>query len=153
MEVTFWLVLAVIFIVAEAVTVSVVSLWFAGGAFAAMAVAMLGGQLWLQGTVFGGVSALLLWALRPLVRKHFTPKLTKTNLDAVIGKTGIVTARIDNVNACGTVKLGSMEWSARSTDGAPIEAGAQIRVDRIEGVKVFVTALEVSEQHHQEVIV
>lgn len=143
MEVTFWLALTVIFVVAEAVTVAVVSLWFAGGALAAMITAMLGGPLWIQGTVFAVVSALLLWALRPLVRKHLNPKLTKTNVDAVIGKTGLVTARIDNITASGTVKLDALEWSARSTSGDPIEVGTQIRVDKIEGVKVFVSALEV----------
>jgi len=40
------------------------------------------------------------------------------------------------------VKLGGMEWSARSTSGDPIPAGIEVRVDRVEGVKVFVTPVE-----------
>ena len=146
MDVIVWLVLMVAFLILEACTVMMVSLWFAGGALSAMVVAMLGGEIWLQCVVFVAVSALLLLSLRPLTKKYFTPKLTKTNVDAVVGKTGTVTERIDNVHASGTVKLDALEWTARSSDGAPIEAGTQIRVDRIEGVKVFVTALEVPVQ-------
>lgn len=141
-----WLVLVILFVITEAATVGMVSLWFAVGALAAMVAALLDWPIWLQATLFFAVAGALLLALRPMVKKHFTPKLTKTNVDAVIGKTGIVTARIDNIAACGTVKLGSMEWSARSTDGSCIEPGAEIRVDRIEGVKVFVSPLSVPVQ-------
>ena len=77
-----------------------------------------------------------------MVRKHFTPRLTRTNVDSVIGSRGYVTAPIDNISATGTVKLGAMEWTARSTDGAPIPAGALVRADKIEGVKVFVSVVE-----------
>ena len=80
--------------------------------------------------------------LRPLTRKYFTPKLIRTNVDSIIGSEGYVTSPIDNLSATGTVKLGAMEWTARSTDGSPIESGKRIRVDRVEGVKVFVTAVE-----------
>lgn len=134
-----WLVLMVVFLAAEASTVTLVSLWFASGALAAMIVSLLHGAVWLQITVFLAVSAVLLAALRPLVRKYVTPKLTATNVDSVIGSTGLVTAAIDNVSACGQVKLGAMVWTARSTDGAPIPEGTLVKVDRIEGVKVYVS--------------
>jgi membrane protein implicated in regulation of membrane protease activity len=49
---------------------------------------------------------------------------------------------IDNLAATGQVKLGSMEWTARSTDGNPIKAGTLVKVDRIEGVKAFVTIVK-----------
>ena len=134
-----WFALAVAFLIAEAATVTVISLWFAAGALAAMAAALLGAGIWLQIGVFLVVSAVALTALRPLVRKFVTPKLTATNIDSVIGTVGIVIADIDNVRASGQVKLGGMEWSARSTSGDPIPAGSRVCVDRIEGVKVFVS--------------
>ena len=134
-----WLALLVFFLVLEASTVSMVSLWFAAGALAAMLVSLFSGAIWLQTVIFVTVSAIMLTTLRPLVRKHITPKLTKTNVDAVIGSTGLVTVAIDNVTAEGQVKLGAMVWTARSTTGEPIPEGTLIRVDRIEGVKVFVT--------------
>ena len=138
-----WLVLTVLFLLAEAVTVTVISLWFAAGALAAMVMALVGGGIWLQVLTFLVVSAVALTALRPLTRKYLTPKLTATNIDSVIGAVGIVTAEIDNIAAAGQVKLNGMEWSARSTSGDIIPAGTKIRVDKIEGVKVFVTPAEI----------
>lgn len=140
-----WLGLTVLFLVMEASTVTMVSLWFAAGALAATAVSCLTEAVWLQVTVFVAVSAILLSALRPLARKHFTPKLTQTNVDAVIGSAGPVTVAIDNITATGQVKLGAMTWTARSTSGEAIEPGTIVKVDRIEGVKVYVTPVKVKE--------
>ena len=137
-----WLVLMVIFLIVEATTVTMISLWFAAGSLAALLASLLGAGLGLQIGVALAVSALTLAALRPVVRKHFTPKLTKTNVDAVIGSRGYVTADIDNVSAQGTVKLGAMEWTARSVTGETIPRGTLVEVDRIEGVKVFVRAVK-----------
>lgn len=137
-----WLVLMVVFLIAEASTVTMVSLWFAAGALAAMIVSLLHGAVWLQTAAFLAISVALLIALRPLVRKYVTPKLMATNIDSVIGSTGLVTVAIDNVTATGQVKLGAMVWTARSSSGSPIPEGTQVKVDRIEGVKVFVTPVE-----------
>ena len=138
-----WLVLMVVFLAAEASTVSMVSLWFAAGALIALLTALAGGPAWLQTLLFLAVSAGLLLALRPLVKKYLSPKLTATNVDSVVGSTGLVTAAIDNVSAVGQVKLGAMEWTARSTSGQPIPVGTLVKVDRIEGVKAFVSPAEV----------
>ena len=138
-----WLSLMVLFLIAEAATVTVVSLWFAAGALAALAVGLLGGSAGFQIAVFLVVSAAMLALLRPLVRKYLTPKLTRTNVDSVIGAQGKVTVAIDNVSAEGQVKLGAMYWTARSTSGAPLAEGTLVTVDRIEGVKVFVSPAEV----------
>ena len=138
-----WLVLLVVFLLVEAATVGVVSAWFAVGALAAMVTALLHGPVWLQTVLFVVVSTGLLLSLRPLVRKYLSPNLTATNVDSVVGSTGIVTAAIDNVSAAGQVKLGAMEWTARSTSGQPIPVGTLVKVDRIEGVKAYVTPAEI----------
>jgi len=139
-----WLVLMVVLLAVEAATVTLVSLWFAAGSLAAMVTALTGGGVAFQATVFLAVSVVMLTALRPLVRKYVTPKLTATNVDSLIGSTGIVTGAIDNISASGQIKLNGMEWTARSTSGEPIETGTKVRVDRIEGVKVFVSPAEVT---------
>lgn len=139
----FWLILMVVFLILEASTVTLVSTWFALGSLAAILVSLMNASVWIQVTIFILVSATALSALRPLVRKHINPKLTKTNVDAVVGSTGLVTVAIDNVSAVGQVKLGAMHWTARSTTGQPIEEGALVKVDRIEGVKAFVSLVEV----------
>ena len=144
--VVFWTVLLLIFIIVELLTVGLVSVWFAAGALAATICAALGGEVWLQAVLFFGVSGILLFLLRPVAKKHFTPKLTRTNVDAVVGSIGKVTVRIDNDAATGQIKLGAMEWTARSTSGAVIEEGTRIRVDSIEGVKAFVSPAEVKSE-------
>ena len=94
-----WLVLMVVFLMMEASSVSMVSLWFGAGALAALIAALLGGEVWVQIVVFLAVSGLLLACLRPLARKYFTPRLTRTNVDSILGTTGRVTVAIDNVSA------------------------------------------------------
>ena len=138
----FWLVMIVVFLLVEAATVALVSTWFALGSLAAMLVSILKGPVWFQAAVFVIVSAICLTALRPLVRKHIKPKLTKTNVDAVVGTTGLVTVAIDNVSAVGQVKLGAMYWTARSVSGDPIAEGTLVKVERIEGVKAIVSPVK-----------
>ena len=139
--VALWSVLAVAFLVLEGCTVAMVSLWFAIGAAAALVLSLLGAALWLQLLAFLAVSGVLLALLRPMMRKYV--KSTKTNVDSVLGMEGLVTEDIDNVAYQGQVKLGAMTWTARSTSGASIRAGTRVRVDRVEGVKVFVSPVKV----------
>lgn len=141
-----WLGLMILFLIAEGATVSLVSLWFAAGAVVAMFAALLGAGIWLQTGLFLVVSGALLLMLRPIVRRYLVPKITPTNVDSLVGSTGLVTEAIDNVTASGQVKLGAMEWTARSTTGENIPQGTLIRVDRIEGVKVYVTPVNVPEK-------
>ena len=138
-----WLVLMVIFLIAEAATVTITSLWFAVGALVALLAGVFGAKFWLQVVLFIIFSTVTLMALRPMIKKYFTPNLTRTNVDALIGIHGYVTADINNVAATGAVKLNGMEWTARSTDGSPIPSGTLIKVDRIEGVKASVSPVEV----------
>ena len=111
-----------------------------------MVVSFLGAGIWIQITVFLVVSCALLTALWPLSKKYLTPKLTATNIDSVIGSEGYVTAAVDNLHGQGQVKLGAMEWTARSMSGEVIPEGTLVKVDKIEGVKVFVTPVKVLEQ-------
>ena len=135
-----WLGLMVVFLITEAVcAIHLVSIWFAAGAFVAMIAAALGAGLWLQVTLFLLVSGALLALLWPMVQNFLRPDLKKTNLDSIIGTSGLVTVTVDNLGATGQVKLNGMEWTARSTSGKIIDPHTEVKVDRIEGVKVFVT--------------
>ena len=137
-----WLCLIILFLLIEASTVCLVSIWFACGSLVAMLVSFLGGNYLWQLFLFIFTSALLLLLLRPLVRRYSTPKLHRTNVDSVIGSQGYVTQEINNEEAAGQVKLGAMYWTARSTSGAPIAKDMLVQADRIEGVKVFVSPVK-----------
>ena len=138
-----WFGLLLGFLILEAACpIHLVSIWFAAGSLAAMLVAFLKGPMWLQVMFFIVVSCALLVLFLPLVKKFLNPARTKTNVDAIIGSQGYVTADIDNIAASGQVKLGSMEWTARSTDGEKIPKGTLVKVERIEGVKAFVSKVK-----------
>ena len=139
-----WLGLLIVFIITEAATVSMVSTWFAFGSLAALIISLLGGEIWLQVLVFITVSAVTLAMLRPLTKKYIHSRISPTNVDAVIGKTCLCVTAIDNLTSQGQVKIGDVEWSARSTTGEPIPVGTQVKVDRVEGVKVYVTPVTVA---------
>ena len=138
-----WLVLLILFLVAEGATAAITTIWFAFGALTALLAAVFGAQIWVQTTLFTVVSVALLLALRPLLKKYITPKKVATNIDAVIGSQGIVLETIDNLAGTGKVKLGGMEWTARSENGEIIEEKNVICVKKIEGVKVYVSPASV----------
>ncbi len=139
----FWLALLIIFVVAECLTVGLVSIWFAGGSLTAMFLAMAGlDRVW-QIVAFFLVSLALLVLTRPFAVKYINNKKEKTNVDAVIGTVAKVLEKIDNFNQTGAVFADGKEWTARSTeDTVTIEAGTLVTVMAIEGVKLMVQPYE-----------
>ena len=140
----FWAAAVIVFVIAEAATAALVSLWFIGGSAAALIAALLGAPIWAQVVLFFAVSGLLLALLRPLAKRNAGQRVA-TNADRVIGASAIVTETINDLQGTGAVKIDGKEWSARSCDGAIIEVGSVVRIDRIEGVKVFAKKEEVSQ--------
>lgn len=133
-----WLVALILFAVAEAATVGLVSIWFAGGSLVALVAAGLNAPVWLQILLFLVVSVVMLALLRPFVKKVSAPNLTPTNADRNIGKTALVTEEINNLQETGAVRLNGVIWTARSEHGEVIPVGTTITVRRISGVKVWV---------------
>ena len=141
-----WLVLLIVFAVLEASTVSLVSIWFMGGALTALIAARCGAEIWQQIILFFVVSIALLLCLRPLSKKLLKKRKVATNADSNIGKTAVVTETIDNLRGTGAVKISGVEWSARSVDDSVLEKDAVVRILRIEGVKVCVERAEKKEE-------
>jgi len=134
-----WLVAMVVFLVIEALVPGLVSLWFAVGALAAVLAAALHAPIWLQLVWFFVVSVAALWLTRPLVKKYVNSKVQPTNADAVIGRECLVTEDIDNIRATGRVKVGGMEWTARSeAEDVKFPTGTVVTAVAIEGVKLIV---------------
>ena len=134
-----WIGAIVVFGVAEAATAGLVSIWFVGGAAAAMLAAVFNGPLWLQFVLFIAVSVALLAATRPLARKMLGGAITPTNADRVLRHTARVTETVDNGRPSGAVYIDGKTWTARSEDGTVIAKDKLVKVVRMEGVKLFVT--------------
>lgn len=134
-----WLIALVAFIVIEIATMGLTTIWFAGGALIALALALVKVSFYVQLGAFLVISVVLLVCTRPLAVKFFNGKRVKTNVDSIIGKKAIVLAEIDNLKEEGQVILNGMEWSARAyEDGTVIPAGAVVEVKEIRGVKLMV---------------
>jgi len=145
MMIWLWLGAIVVFGVVEALTAGLVSIWFVAGSVAALIAAIIHVSETAQVVVFLVVSAVALAATRPLVRKFTRRKTEATNLDRVLGEVAKVTETVDNRNSTGAVYVDGKTWTARSADGTVIPAGEEVRIEKMEGVKLFVKLCEKAE--------
>lgn len=135
----FWLIMAIVFLIIELFTLGLTTIWFTGGAVVALISVALGAGWILSTLIFFIVSILLLMLVRPIARKSFNGKRTKTNAEGLIGKVGVVFEDIDNVKAKGRISISGQEWAASSkSDEIIITAGTRVKVLAIIGVKLIV---------------
>ena len=99
MEPIMWLILLACFLVVEAITVGLTTIWFAGGALIAFCAGLVGFGLGVQIGVFVIVSILLLILTRPIAVKFFNQERQKTNAESLIGQHALVTEDIDTIKA------------------------------------------------------
>ncbi|MEE0797425.1 MAG: NfeD family protein [Anaerovoracaceae bacterium] len=139
----FWLALAVVFLIIEALTVGLTTIWFAAGSFVALILSLFDAPVLAQFIVFLVVSfCLLLFTRKIFVEKLRTGKVLRTNVDALIGATGIVTEDIRPFET-GQVKLKGQDWTAVSKDPEiTVSRDTVVKVIAIEGVKLIVSPEE-----------
>ena len=142
-----WIALIIIFAAVEIVTVGLTSIWFAGGALAALFCYALGlSELW-QFIIFVTVSLVLLLFTRPWALKYLKPYLIKTNYEQVIDENVCLTENIDNIKGTGTAVYKGQEWTARAyDDNKTFEAGSIVKVKEIRGVTLYVVESEIMPQ-------
>ena len=138
-----WIALAVILAIIEAFTVSLVTIWGTIGAVAASIAASLGADVWIQAVIFIAVSALLIFLTRPLAKKLLKSRTEATNSDRLIGKTALVIADIDQIDNKGQIKVMGQVWSASEINGSAVEKGAEVIIEKIQGVRAVVRRKEV----------
>lgn len=145
METMFWVWLAVIAIslVIEIITLDLVSVWFACGAVIPFILSAIGGigVEW-QILMFVIVTALLIIFIRKYAQKLLLKNMnTKTNVDSLIGKRYRLLEDTD-FEHIGSVKVNDVVWTAVSSDGSLINAGQLVEVEKIDGNKLIVKAVE-----------
>ncbi|HHY45631.1 MAG TPA: NfeD family protein [Firmicutes bacterium] len=137
-----WVAVAIVCAVLEIVTPSFFIGWFGVGAIAGALMSVLRVGPVGQALVFLAVSIGLVLSTRRFASKWTRQDaLTKTNIDAIVGKTGVVTKEIP-ANDRGQVKVGGEVWSAESVDGRAIPQGVSVEVLRVDGVRLVVKAPE-----------
>ena len=138
-----WLGILAVFLIIEAITAGLTTIWFAGGALAAAVAALLGGNLVTQVILFLVVSLLLLVFTRPLAVRYMNRGLEKTNVNDLPGRTAVVTEEIDNLAQTGRLRINDIEWTARAEkDKVVIPSGAIVEITEVRGVKVIVKEMK-----------
>lgn len=130
-----WLIIAGIFLIIESATTGFLVFWFSVGALIALVCSFFIESVITQTSIFLVTSTILIFATRKFCNKFLNNDAPET-INTIVGKVGTVTVDIDPIKAVGQVKIGGESWSA--TAEAPIEKGAEIVVEKVQGVKAVV---------------
>jgi membrane protein implicated in regulation of membrane protease activity len=132
-----WIIIAVVLAAIEGFTLGLVTIWFTIGAAVAAVVALAGGDPLIQVVVFFAVSIVLLIFTRPILVKKLKVGREKNNIELLEGKVGLVTERIEPFKS-GLVKVNGVIWTSVGEDnGFAADAGAEVEIVRVEGVKLI----------------
>jgi membrane protein implicated in regulation of membrane protease activity len=130
----------------EVSTVDFTFLMLAVGSLGGLITGLFGGPWWLQILVAGVISLVLLFAVRPALRRALSRggDQTPSNVAALLGQSG--TVMDDFVAGRGHVKLANGEtWTARlsqATTDRPVDTGERVVVTAIEGATAVVIPAE-----------
>lgn len=139
MEPMIWLALLAVFLIIEAITAGLTTIWFAGGALIAAVASFAGAGLVVQLVLFLAVSVVLLIFTRPLAVRFMNKGVEKTNVNSLIGARAIVIQEINNLEQTGQVRINDIEWMARTVlDGQTIPEKAIVTIKEVQGVKLIV---------------
>ena len=135
-----WLIAAIVLVIIEICTAAFGSICFAiGAAFSAVAAGLGAGITW-QIVIFAVVSLLTFVFLRPVVMRFLDKKSkdVKTNADAIVGRKGVVSERIDAKQHTGRVAIDGDDWKAISEDGSVIEKDTTVEIVKLDSIIVTV---------------
>ncbi len=132
---TFWLMVIILLTIVEISTVNLVSIWFIASALVSLILSFIYDNAYLEMGVFAILGIVLMLLTKPLINKYLKPERIRTNIDRVIGMTGICTEEIKK-NTIGEVKVDGKRWSAISS--SKINVGDEVIIEEIDGVKLKV---------------
>ena len=133
-----WGLIFAVAVIAEIATLQLVSIWFAAGALTAFIGAACGLEFVPQSILFTIVSALLLCVSRPLLKKLRVKDVAPSGYEDDIGRIALVTEEINCKSDTGRVKIGGVNWKARTEDESILPVGTSVRVSKISGTTAYV---------------
>jgi inner membrane protein len=140
MEWWVWLLLGLVLFLGEVVTPGGFYMIFFGvGALVVGVLAGfdLAGPLWFQWILFSVVSIVALWLFRERLVEMTRPQNQK-EVDSLVGETAVVLEEIPP-GAIGKAELRGTPWSARNIGGRPLVKGERSKVERVEGLMLWVS--------------
>lgn len=139
-----WLLVAAVLVVIEIFTSGFAVACFSVGCVFGAILAACDVSLTWQVVAFAIGTFLAFVLIRPVVMKYLDKKTNndhvKTNMDNIIGKTAVVTERIED-GGYGRVKIDGDDWKAQTTDGTSAEVGEKVRIESFESIILTVKKL------------
>lgn len=134
-----WLSLFILSVVIEALTTELVSFWFAGGALVSLILSFIPGvPFWIEIIVFTLVSALLLFALRPLVKKFLSKSSPKSNVEGMIHRVSTLEEDLSFLKPS-KIYIGDVLWDViTERKDLFLEKGKLVEVVGVSGNKLIV---------------
>lgn len=137
-----WIGFFILSVIVEVNTMNLIAIWFMPGTLIAIVLALLSVPVWIQVLVWLLITVIVFAATWRLSKRLRHPKPQPTNADRVIGQTAIVTETVSDRTQTGQARVMGQIWSARTDETeTEIPAGTEVRVLRIEGVKLIVTPI------------
>ncbi len=96
------------------------------------------GPAWFQFILFSLVSVLSLWLFREKLLA-LTRAPSTDRVDTLVGETAVVLEDI-SINGVGKAEMRGTPWNTRNIGGSPLARGERCKVERIEGLTIFVRA-------------
>lgn len=132
-----WLLVAAVFVVIEIFTSGFAVACFSVGCVLASILAACNLSLTWQIVAFAAGTFLAFVFIRPFVMKYIDKKTNdndvRTNMDNIVGKTAVVTERIEE-GGYGRVKIDGDDWKACTDDGSTAETGEKVTVISYESI-------------------
>lgn len=132
-----WVFIGIFLFILEVFTPGFILACIGIGSFMGALAAFLGCTMDMQLLVFSISTLVSLFLLRPILYNKDESKL-KTNTEALIGREGIVTEKIDSLFASGRVSIDGDKWKAISENGIPIDLREKVLVTEINSTIITV---------------
>ncbi len=134
-----WVLVGIGLLVVEMVTPGgLFALFFGIGALGTAVVAALGAGDTVQWLLFTTLSLVLLATLRRTLRDRLRQQPGPA-IDSLVGQEVVLLGEIP-AGGEGKAELRGVPWSARAASGIPLRAGQRCRVERVDGLTLWVRA-------------
>ncbi len=133
-----WLSIVVALAILEIATVNLVSIWFVVSGIIAMITSLFTDNIIIQASIFI-IFGIIFMLLTKKIIKKIIPNKEKTNLDRIIGMTGIVISKITK-NKSGEVKVDGKIWTAISN--TTINENEPVKILEINSTKLKVEKIK-----------
>lgn len=140
----FWVIVAIVFAIAEVMTVALFAVFITIGALGAAIVALLGFNLLVQAIVLGIIGVVGILVARPYLvdRLHIggRPAL-RSGADSMVGQQTVLIEPIGGLEQPGHVKIAGELWPALTEDGSALPATTPVIVTALRSTVLIVRAV------------